>query len=170
MYNKKEVYEAAASRRRTDFLITSVIFLAFIIAAGVAIYFVRSNPLGVGVGAVCIVWLIFSLVKSLKKLPPIKDIFADEFEGEITAIDYTVPKNDRTPKKAILTVSENGKSIKIHGISLEAASAYQVGDRVLKIKGTQYPVLTKRDSKIIPCPICGKVRPYTNSICDLCKN
>ncbi len=170
MYNEKHIYDVAARRRRTDFLITSVIFLVFIAAAGVAIFFVRQNPIGVAVGCVCIVWLIYSFVKSMKKLPPIKTIFSKEFAGEITAIDYTVPKNDRSVKKAIITVKKGNESTKLTGISLEAASAYNVGDQVLVIAGTQYPMILERESRIIPCPICGKVRPYTDKKCNSCGN
>lgn len=170
MYNEKHVYESAAKRRRTDFLITSVIFLVFIIAAGVAIFFVRHNPIGIAAGCVCIVWLTYSFAKSMKRLPPVRIIFSKEFQGKITAIEYTVPKNDRSAKKAVITVTDEEGSKKLTGISLEAASAYSIGDRVLAVAGTQYPIILERESRIIPCPICGKVRPYTSKKCDGCGN
>lgn len=170
MYNEKQTYETAAKRRKTDFLITSAIFLLFIIAAGVAIFFVRRNPIGIAVGCVCTVWLIYSFIKSMKKLPPVKVIFSKEFFGKITAIDYTVPKSARSVKKAVITVSADDKITKLAGISTEAASAYNIGDRVLVVAGTQYPIILERESKIIPCPICGKVRPYTDKKCKSCGN
>ncbi len=170
MYNEKHIYEAASRRRRTDFLITSVIFLVFIAAALVAIFFVRDNLIGVAIGAVCLVWLIYSFLKSMKKIPPVSVMFSGEVSGVITAIDYTVPKNDRAIKKAIITVNSDGKSVKRAGISLEAASTYKVGDKVLIVAGTQYPMILERESRIVPCPICGKVRPYTDKKCDKCGN
>ena len=54
-------------RKRTDFIITSVIFCVFIIAAAVAIFFVRTNPVGVVVGIVCLLWLVYSFAKQIKK-------------------------------------------------------------------------------------------------------
>lgn len=170
MHNKNQVNKTAAKRKRTDFLITSVIFCVFIAAAAVAIFLVRRNPVGIAVGCVCIVWMIYSFIKSTKKLPPVKTIFSKEFEGKITAIDYTVPKNSRSVKKAVITVSAGDKSTKLTGISLEAASAYNVGDRVLIVAGTQYPMILEREPRIIPCPICGKVRPYTDKKCNSCGN
>lgn len=169
-YSEKQVYEAAARRRRTDFLITSVIFAVFIAAALVAIFFVRENFIGVAVGVVCLIWLIYSYAKSMKRIPSVSVLFSGEMSGEITAIDYTVPKSDRDTKRAIITVSSGGKSRKLKGLSAEAAGAYTVGEKVLIVAGTQYPIILERDSRIIPCPICGKVRPYTKIKCDGCGN
>lgn len=170
MYNEKHIYEAAARRRRTDFLITSVIFLVFIIGAVAAIFFVRDNFIGVIIGIVCLVWLMYSFFKSMKKLPPVALMFSGEISGEVMAIDYTVPKNDRDVKKAIITIRSNDKTHKLKGLSAEAASAYLIGDKVLVITGTQYPMILERESRIVPCPICGKVRPCTNKKCDGCGN
>ena len=67
MYNENRSQKDAKQHKRTDFLITSVIFCVFIIAAAVAIFFVRTNPVGVIVGIVCLAWLIYSFVKQIKK-------------------------------------------------------------------------------------------------------
>jgi threonine/homoserine/homoserine lactone efflux protein len=67
MHNKNQSPEEIKQRKRTDFLITSVIFCVFIVAAAVAIFFVRTNPVGVIVGIVCLAWLIYSFVKQIKK-------------------------------------------------------------------------------------------------------
>lgn len=67
MDNKNLSPEQVKQRKRTDFLITSVIFCVFILAAAVAIFFVRTNPVGVIVGIVCLLWLIYSFVKQIKK-------------------------------------------------------------------------------------------------------
>ena len=67
MLNKNQPQKDTKQQKRTDFLITSVIFCVFIVAAGVAIFFVRTNPVGVVIGAVCLAWLIYSFVKQIKK-------------------------------------------------------------------------------------------------------
>lgn len=67
MHNKNQVNETAAKRKRTDFLITSVIFCVFIAAAAIAIFLVRKSPVGIGVGVICLVWLIYSFTKQIKK-------------------------------------------------------------------------------------------------------
>ena len=67
MYNNNQSPEEEKRRKRTDFLITSVVFCVFIAAAAVAIFFVRSNPVGVVVGFVCLAWLIYSFIKQIKK-------------------------------------------------------------------------------------------------------
>ena len=67
MYNNNQSPEEIKQRKRTDFIITSVIFCVFIIAAAVAIFFVRTNPVGVVVGIVCLLWLAYSFVKQIKK-------------------------------------------------------------------------------------------------------
>lgn len=67
MYNKNRSPEEIKQRKRTDFLITSVIFCVFIVAAAVAIFLVRTNPVGVIVGIVCLLWLVYSFVKHIKK-------------------------------------------------------------------------------------------------------
>ena len=67
MDNKNLSPEQVKQRKRTDFLITSVIFCVFILAAAVAIFFVRTNPVGVIVGIVCLLWLVYSFVKQIKK-------------------------------------------------------------------------------------------------------
>ena len=67
MYNENRSQKDAKQQKRTDFLITSVIFCVFIIAAAVAIFFVRKNPVGIIVGIVCLAWLIYSFVKQIKK-------------------------------------------------------------------------------------------------------
>ena len=67
MYNNNQSPEEIKQRKRTDFIITSVIFCVFIIAAAVAIFFVRTNPVGVVVGIVCLLWLVYSFVKQIKK-------------------------------------------------------------------------------------------------------
>ena len=67
MYNNNQSPEEIKQRKRTDFIITSVIFCVFIIAAAVAIFFVRTNPVGVVVGVVCLLWLVYSFVKQIKK-------------------------------------------------------------------------------------------------------
>lgn len=66
MYNNQSP-EEEKRRKRTDFLITSVAFCVFIAAAAVAIFFVRSNPVGVVVGLACLAWLVYSFVKQIKK-------------------------------------------------------------------------------------------------------
>ena len=67
MLNKNQPQKDTKQQKRTDFLITSVIFCVFIVAAGVAIFFMRTNPVGVIVGIVCLAWLIYSFVKQIKK-------------------------------------------------------------------------------------------------------
>lgn len=67
MLNKNQPQKDAKQQKRTDFLITSVIFCVFIVAAAVAIFFMRTNPVGVIVGIVCLAWLIYSFVKQIKK-------------------------------------------------------------------------------------------------------
>ena len=67
MDNKNLSPEQIKQRKRTDFLITSVCFCVFIVAAMVAIFFVRANPVGVIVGIVCLLWLVYSFVKQIKK-------------------------------------------------------------------------------------------------------
>ena len=67
MLNKNQPQKDTKQQKRTDFLITSVIFCVFIVAAAVAIFFMRTNPVGVIVGVVCLAWLIYSFVKQIKK-------------------------------------------------------------------------------------------------------
>ena len=67
MLNKNQPQKDTKQQKRTDFLITSVIFCVFIVAAAVAIFFMRTNPVGVIVGIVCLAWLIYSFVKQIKK-------------------------------------------------------------------------------------------------------
>lgn len=66
MYNNQSP-EEIKQRKKTNFLITSVIFCVFIVAAAVAIFLVRTNPVGVIVGIVCLLWLVYSFVKQIKK-------------------------------------------------------------------------------------------------------
>lgn len=75
MLNKNQPQKDTKQQKRTDFLITSVIFCVFIVAAAVAIFFMRTNPVGVIVGIVCLVWLIYSFVKQIKK-------YKSETDGE----------------------------------------------------------------------------------------
>ena len=67
MDNKNLSPEQIKQRKRTDFLITSVIFCVFIVAAMVAIFFVRTNPVGVALAVICLIWLIYSFAKQIKK-------------------------------------------------------------------------------------------------------
>ena len=66
MYNNQSP-EEIKQRKKTNFLITSVLFCVFIIAAVVAIFFVRTNPVGIAVGVGCLLWLVYSFVKQIKK-------------------------------------------------------------------------------------------------------
>lgn len=75
MLNKNQPQKDTKQQKRTDFLITSVIFCVFIVAAAVAIFFMRTNPVGVIVGIVCLAWLIYSFVKQIKK-------YKSETDGE----------------------------------------------------------------------------------------
>ena len=75
MLNQNQRQKDAKQQKRTDFLITSVIFCVFIVAAAVAIFFMRTNPVGVIVGIVCLAWLIYSFVKQIKK-------YKSETDGE----------------------------------------------------------------------------------------
>ena len=75
MLNENQPQKDTKQQKRTDFLITSVIFCVFIAAAAVAIFFMRTNPVGVIVGIVCLAWLIYSFVKQIKK-------YKSESDGE----------------------------------------------------------------------------------------
>lgn len=67
MDNRNLTPEEIARRKRTDFLITSVIF-CILIAAGVgAAIYVRAKTPALIVSVVCVIWLMYSFVKQIKK-------------------------------------------------------------------------------------------------------
>ena len=59
--------EEIARRKRTDFLITSVIFCLLIIAGAVAAFYVRTRTPALIVSIICVLWLIYSFIKQIKK-------------------------------------------------------------------------------------------------------
>ena len=73
MNNQNLTPEEIARRKRTDFLITSVIF-CILIAAGVgAAIYVRAKTPALIVSIICVFWLIYSFAKQIKKYLSEKD-------------------------------------------------------------------------------------------------
>ena len=73
MSNEIQTKEELARRKRTDFLITSVIFCVLIAAAIATVFYVRANTSALVVSIVCLLWLIYSFVKQIKKFKSGKD-------------------------------------------------------------------------------------------------
>ena len=59
--------EEIARRKRTDFIITSVIFCALIIAGIAAAFYVRTKTPALIVSIICVAWLVYSFVKQIKR-------------------------------------------------------------------------------------------------------
>lgn len=194
MISARERYAPRAMQRKTDFIITLVIYAAMLAAAIAAIVLLRANTVGVIICAICLACMIFKLVKTLKKFPPLKVLFAKELEGEIIdihVVDVPVVRGmggrpKRMPrvrntrgaswdggrrwlKGELYIKTDDGNISFITGMTKEATDVYCEGDRVLRIAGTKYPVIMSRDPHKIPCPICGTVHSTSETACPHCK-
>ena len=192
--SERERYSARAVQRKTDFIITAVIYAVMIVASITAIILLRANTVGVVICAVCLACIIYKLIKTLKKLPPLKVLFAKELEGEIIdihVVDVPVvrvmggrPKRvpiarntrgaswdgGRRQLKGELYIKTDGGEVKfITDLTKEATDVYCEGDRVLRIAGTKYPLILNREALKYPCPICGTVHSKSEINCPHCK-
>ena len=168
-------YTDAAKNRKTDFIITLTVYAVIIAAAIVAVILLRENPVAVIAGTVALVWIIATLVRLLKKKPP-RAIFATEIKGEITD-KRTVTKSsgERTVTTTTLTVKcDNRETVILKKLPAELAGVYEVGDKILRIRSTEFPVILESEgkspaSKCSVCPLCGKARLATEPKCPSCK-
>lgn len=170
-----EKYEEAAKNRKTDFIITSCVYAVIIAAAVVAIILLIGNPVALIAGIVALVWIIATFIGLLKKKPP-RAIFAKEIKGEITD-KHTLTKSsgERTVTTTVLTVKcNNGETKSISKLPAELAGVYEVGDKIMRIRSTEFPIIlapceAARRARCTVCPLCGKAHPTQEAKCPSCK-
>ena len=163
--SEKERYEAVASTKRTDFIIKIVLFAILIAGALCVMIFMMDNITALLAGTVCVIWFGFSLFRVVKESYP-RYLFCSELEGKIVKIvnlptEYSRISGKAKPRVAEVYIAKSKDEVRlIAPLTPEAAACYQVGDRVLHIKGTRAPIILEREVAVTPCPICA--RPRTN--------
>ena len=155
--NGKERYEAAASARRVDFIIKMVLFSAIIAGALVLAVIKMAEPVYLIAALVAAAWSVWSLVRVIRLARP-RDLFSKEYEGRVVSVYTNLRGNGATPAIGeIYVLCDNCTSPTLIGaIPSDSAACYQIGDRVLHIKGTICPIILDRAPSVTPCPICAK--------------
>ena len=169
MTPNRERYEEAASKRRTDFIIKMAIFAVFIVSSALVIIFSLDKPTYILIAAVAILWFGFSLYKTVVESHPVS-LFTPEYEGTVVKLYSALDtKSKSKPISELYIATDDGKLYSINSLQKSAVDTYRVGDRVLHIKGTLYPVIISRKTEYHPCPICGWVaKTGTSKKCEKC--
>ncbi len=63
---------------------------------------------------------------------------------------------------------ENGNIVTISLLYKSHTELYEEGDTLLKYSGTQFPIITSRNTSKQPCPICGEVNDALSKNCAGC--
>ncbi len=63
---------------------------------------------------------------------------------------------------------DNGNIATISSLYKSHTELYEEGDTLLKYSGTQFPIITSRNTSKQPCPICGEVNESLSKKCAGC--
>lgn len=83
---------------------------------------------------------------------------------------FTVTRTrTKPPTNAIVYLRlENGDVTYIDGLFGAQTDIYEIGDTLYKYPGTRFPIITNREVKAQPCPLCGTANKVTEERCITC--
>lgn len=77
-------------------------------------------------------------------------------------------KKSHSLRGAVYIRTDDGNVCAIRGLSETHVEIFEDGDKLLKLSGTNYPIILNRDEERQPCPLCGAVNGQDRSKCIGC--
>ena len=190
-YCEAEIKRRIAGRRR-DFLV-KIIAWALLDAAALTAAAIFPETTTVFVCTLTVIISAVFITKTVRRYHP-KTLFSGEIKG-INIKEHEFVKSNlrptfsarlimpkaktsgfaaqrtrtKAPTSAIVYLKlENGDVTYIEHLTNAQTDIYEIGDTLYKYPGTRYPIIIGKESKTLPCPLCGTANKHIEERCLTC--